>query len=247
MDRTASIKSVKRRQTATAHGRPAPPGALGRPAQPLRRLRTAPLLLPVLFVLLLQACSSARPELRPSNLPELGVSRGVASWYGPGFHGRRTANGERYDMHDLTAAHPSLPFGTLLAVRNVTNGRSVTVRVNDRGPFAKRRVLDLSYAAALTIGMVGPGTATIEMEVVDAARLAALAERYTVQVGAFSDSDRAVDLHRDIKRVYPEAFVHSDGIWNRVQVGLFKDRDNAEALRRELAVMGVPAVVVAAH
>lgn len=244
MDRPAPIKSVKRRQSATAQGRPAPPGPL---ALLLRRLRTASLLLPVVFALLLEACTSTRPAFRPSNVPELGVSRGVASWYGPGFHGRRTANGERYDMHDLTAAHPSLPFGTLLEVRNTVNGRTVTVRVNDRGPFAKRRVIDLSYAAALALGMVGPGTAEVELAVVDQARLAALAERYTVQVGAFSEADRAVDLHRDIKRIYPEAFVHSDGIWNRVQVGLFKDRDNAEALRRELAVMGVPAVVVAAH
>jgi rare lipoprotein A len=244
MDRTAPIKSVKRRQSATAQGRPAPPGAT---FHLLRRLGTAPLLLPVLFALLLQACTSARPALRPSNLPELGVARGVASWYGPGFHGRRTASGERYDMHDLTAAHPKLPFGTLLEVRNTVNGRSVLVRVNDRGPFAKRRVIDLSYAAALALGMVGPGTAEVELAVIDQQKLAEMAERYTVQVGAFSDSDRAVDLHRDIKRIYPEAFVHSDGIWNRVQVGLFKDRDNAEALRRELAVMGVPAVVVAAH
>ena len=200
----------------------------------------------MLFALLLhQACTSARPELRPSNLPELGVRHGIASWYGPGFHGRRTANGERYDMHDLTAAHPTLPFGTLLEVRNVTNGRTVTVRVNDRGPYAKRRVVDVSYAAALALGMVGPGTAEVDLAVIDQRALPD--ERYTVQVGAFSDPDRAVALHRDLKRIYPEAFVHSDGIWNRVQVGLFEDRDNAESLRRELAVMGVPAVVVAAH
>ncbi len=81
--------------------------------------------------------------------------RGIASWYGPGFHGRRTASGERYDMHELTAAHKSLPFGTRVLVHNPRNGRQVVVRINDRGPYAHGRVIDLSKAAAQAVGMHG--------------------------------------------------------------------------------------------
>src|SRR5690349_7305600 len=81
---------------------------------------------------------------------------GVASWYGPGFHGRPTTSGEIYDQDGLTAAHPSLPLGTRVHVTNLDNGRGVDVRVNDRGPFVKGRAIDLSYAAAEEIGVVGP-------------------------------------------------------------------------------------------
>jgi rare lipoprotein A len=219
------------------HCRPAPPGHAA------TSNRAAALLLPLLLAALLCACSSIRPALRPSG-GEIGTARqrGVASWYGPGFNGRRTANGERYDMHELTAAHPSLPFGTLVEVRNLSNARAVVVRINDRGPFAKRRIIDLSYAAARSIGVYGPGTAEVELRVVDRYLLDS---RYTVQVAAFGDPDRAVALHRDMIKVFPETFVHSDGTWHRVQIGLFKDRDHAESLRRELAAMGVCAYVVA--
>src|SRR5213594_2078042 len=94
-----------------------------------------------------------------------GVQVGVASWYGPGFHGNRTANGEIYDQYELTAAHPSLPLGTRVMVTNLANGRAVEVRINDRGPFVDGRTIDLSYAAARTIGLVGPGTVRVRIEV----------------------------------------------------------------------------------
>jgi rare lipoprotein A len=90
---------------------------------------------------------------------------GAASWYGPGFHGRSTASGERFDMNKLTAAHRSLPFGTRMRVTNTRNGRSVHVRINDRGPFIGKRVLDLSHGAAKAIGMVDEGVASVKMEV----------------------------------------------------------------------------------
>lgn len=91
---------------------------------------------------------------------------GVASWYGPGFHGRTTANGERYDMHGMTAAHKSLAFGTRVRVTNETNGKSVVVRINDRGPYVGTRIIDLSKSAAQAIDMIGPGTAAVTVEVV---------------------------------------------------------------------------------
>lgn len=91
---------------------------------------------------------------------------GTASWYGPGFQGRLTANGERFDQEELTAAHRSLPFGTRLRVTNQTNGKSVIVRVNDRGPYVGKRVIDLSRGAAKKIGLVKSGTGRVKLEVV---------------------------------------------------------------------------------
>jgi rare lipoprotein A len=85
------------------------------------------------------------------------LQRGVASWYGPGFHGRRTANGEKYDMHDMTAAHKTLPFGTRVLVHNPRTGKEVVVRINDRGPFVRGRVIDLSKAAAGALGIKARG------------------------------------------------------------------------------------------
>ncbi|MFQ6117975.1 MAG: septal ring lytic transglycosylase RlpA family protein [Candidatus Bipolaricaulia bacterium] len=91
---------------------------------------------------------------------------GIASWYGPGFHGNRTANGEIYDMYALTAAHKTLPFGTIVKVVDLDTGRSVVVRINDRGPFIKGRIIDLSYAAAQELGMVQKGLAKVGLKIV---------------------------------------------------------------------------------
>lgn len=96
------------------------------------------------------------------------LERGQASWYGPRFHGRRTASGERYDMYALTAAHKTLPFGTLVRVRSVMTGREVDVRINDRGPFAKGRVIDVSKAAAQALGMMENGVKEVLLLVPDA-------------------------------------------------------------------------------
>ena len=124
-----------------------------------RRWRCGALVVSVLVA----GCSLFR---EPSPPPVIdGVQEGIASWYGPGFHGNRTANGEIYDQYELTAAHPSLPHGTRVMVTNLTNGRAVEVRINDRGPFVGGRAIDLSYAAAQAIRMVGPGTAPVRIEV----------------------------------------------------------------------------------
>jgi rare lipoprotein A len=91
------------------------------------------------------------------------LKNGLASWYGPGFHGRRTANGERYNMHDLTAAHRYLPFGTLVKVRSVHTGKSVVVRINDRGPYKHQRIIDLSRGAMDALGALGRGVTQVEV------------------------------------------------------------------------------------
>src|SRR5262245_52774158 len=117
-----------------------------------------------LVVVALQACSVTRPVTPPV---VGGRQEGIASWYGPGFHGKRTANGEIYDQYELTAAHQTLPLGTRVMVTSLTNGRGVEVRVNDRGPFVGGRIVDLSYAAARVIGMIGPGTMPVRLDVID--------------------------------------------------------------------------------
>lgn len=109
----------------------------------------------------LQAVEPAQEAAPPAVL-----ARGQASWYGLRFHGRRTASGERFDMHALTAAHPFLPFGTLVKVESAVNGRSVTVRINDRGPHTGGRIIDLSHAAARAIGLLGWGTKAVVLTLV---------------------------------------------------------------------------------
>ncbi len=94
------------------------------------------------------------------------VLRGTCSYYGKKFHGRKTANGETYDMYAFTAAHKTLPFNTILLIENLSNGKTVQVRINDRGPYKKGRILDLSYSAAKKIGMIGSGTAKITAKIV---------------------------------------------------------------------------------
>jgi rare lipoprotein A len=93
--------------------------------------------------------------------------KGIASWYGKDFHGKTTSSGERYDMFKYTAAHKTLPLGTKVKVTNLSNGKSVRVKINDRGPFVEGRIIDLSYVAALQIGIVKTGTAKVKIRVLD--------------------------------------------------------------------------------
>lgn len=123
--------------------------------------------------------------------------RGVASWYGRKFHGRRTSSGEPYDMHAMTAAHKTLPLPTWVRVTHLSNGRSIVVRVNDRGPFVDNRLIDLSYAAARELGIVDAGTGLVEVEALDfdapaTARGGGTAtEPLYMQVGAFAERSNA--------------------------------------------------------
>ena len=135
-------------------------------------LTRASAMMPLLFVAACNTTASNDPSITGSisqqNI-EAGnaFQRGTASWYGPGFHGRKTASGERFNSDDMTAAHRSLPFGTRLKVTNETNGRSVVVRVNDRGPFAHRRIIDLAKGPAQALGLTSAGTAYVSLHRLD--------------------------------------------------------------------------------
>ncbi len=125
---------------------------------------------PLLFVAACNTTASNDPTTTGSiSQAALGkeFQRGAASWYGPGFHGRRTASGERFNSYDMTAAHRSLPFGTRLRVVNEANGRSVVVRVNDRGPFAHRRIIDLAKGPAQALGLTSTGTGYVSLHKLD--------------------------------------------------------------------------------
>ena len=126
----------------------------------------ATLALVVTALLPLSACAH-HYRFPPAQAPSVGlVEVGVASWYGPGYDGKRTSSGERFDQDELTAAHASWQFGTRVRVTFLTTGRSVVVRINDRFPNHKGRVIDLSRAAARQIGLIGPGTGRVRLEVV---------------------------------------------------------------------------------
>lgn len=253
------------------------PGACQAPPRggPVGRL-AIPALLALVALFLLTACGVTTPHpLRPAprspaapqrQHPEPDawkrqagkpIERGLASWYGPGFAGRLTANGEIFDPGELTAAHKSLPFNTWVRVVNQDNGQEVVVRINDRGPFIRKRIIDLSRAGAEAVGMVGPGVARVRLYKLEmpppVSRARVLAEdgetlrgrRFTVQVGAFRESWRAHVLRGEIAGHFPEAEITSDAVWHRVQIGAFRHREAAEEVMRQLVAEGYPAVVLA--
>jgi len=166
------------------------------------------------------------------------TERGLASWYGPGFHAERTSSGEPYDMYSMTAAHKTLPIPSYVRVTHLGNGRSIVVRVNDRGPFVGNRIIDLSYTAAHKLGMVGTGTAPVEIRVLqpgDSSSARATAAPSVVSpVAAAAASVPA-----------PNIEAPSLGISSRfLQTGSFGSRANAETMTRRLAQSGIRNAVV---
>lgn len=171
--------------------------------------------------------------------------RGIASWYGKDFHGKKTSNGEIYDMYAMTAAHKTLPLGTFVRVQNLENNRQANVRINDRGPFVRGRIIDLSYTAANQIGIVGPGTARVEVVALATPTSAVGGNRrmskpvdlnsgnFTFQIGAFVNRNNAARLSAKLNEKYKNAHIsvydRGDQIFYRVRVGKFRTLDQAEA------------------
>jgi rare lipoprotein A len=172
---------------------------------------------------------------------------GIASWYGPDFHGKRTSSGETYDMHGLTAAHKTLPLGTLVRVRHLQNQRTVELRINDRGPFVGSRVIDLSYEAARQLGVVGPGTAPVEVVaigVLAGSSVDLYSGNFTFQVGAFTNRDSAERLRAELNPRFGNAhiveFDRGDRLFYRVRVGKTTSLEEAAAYEAHLVRNGFP-------
>lgn len=180
------------------------------------------------------------------------VERGVASWYGPEFHGKPTAMGERYDMYAMTAAHTTLPLPTYARVTNLRNGRSVVVRINDRGPFVHNRIIDLSYAAALKLDMVRDGTTLVEVRALTPGSPDVLTRtaqtpppELFVQAGAFADERNAQRLLERLKAAgFSNAFIwappsRADRLF-RVRVGPITEVAEFDRIVARLAALGIP-------
>ena len=179
------------------------------------------LALALILSLVLACAGRPAPQARPEPVKKGWTQKGEASWYGKPYHGRQTANGERYDMHKVSAAHQTLPFDTVIRVKNLDNGRELKVRINDRGPFVRGRIIDLSYGAAKKIDLVGPGTAKVKI----------------VALG------QAGKPEPDGRRIY-QPVAYDRGNFT-IQVGAFKDRYNAEQFVRKLDATYVNAHMMA--
>lgn len=170
----------------------------------------------------------------PLHTAEGFTEEGLASWYGKDFHGKQTANGERYDMYGMTAAHKLLPFGTMVRVTSLENGKSIVVRINDRGPFVKNRVIDLTNTGAKELGILEKGTGPVRLETVGTVKgleHGVLTGNFYVQVGAFGVEANATNLVQSLRSrgLHARAVYASNiGFW-RVQIGPYKELDDAES------------------
>lgn len=164
------------------------------------------------------------------------IEEGNASWYGAPFHGRRASNGEIYDMNKMTAAHRTMAFGTMVRVTNLTNGKVAVVRITDRGPFVDNRIIDLSRAAAQTIGSIGPGVVPVRLEVISG--VDPFGGFFTVQVGAFKDRENAERLRSRLNAVYPPSTIEhialEDATFYRVRAGKISGEQAAQKFADEL-------------
>ena len=186
----------------------------------------------------------AAPAPTPTPVDEGWTEKGIASWYGEPYHGRQTASGEIYDMHQMTAAHKTLAFGTKVKVNRRDTGADVVVRINDRGPFIEGRIIDLSLAAARKIGLDVDGVAPVKIKVVGHAAAPArppasaseeTEECFWVQVGAFSDRGNAARAEKDLEQKGESATMLEglDGLW-RVRLGPFDAEAKAEKARNRV-------------
>jgi rare lipoprotein A len=191
----------------------------------------------------------AAPSAPPVAAESGAFEEGVASWYGgkDGFEGKPTASGEIYDGNQMTAAHRTLPLGTWIEVRNLDNGRTARLRVNDRGPFVKGRILDLSRAAADALGVIGPGTAPIRLTVVKPGVEAAPVSStglWAVQVGSFAEPGRAERFSDRLRATGREIYLEPYRGLTRVKVGPFPTREKAEDALGRLENEGFEGIVV---
>ena len=184
----------------------------------------------------LATCTSSKHASVPQAAPAGYVEEGLASWYGEPYHGRPTASGPRYDMNEMTAAHRTLPFGTLVRVTNLDNGKHATVLINDRGPFVAGRIIDLSRAGAEAIESVGPGVVPVRLEVVKQGDGMLSDPCWEVQVGAFAKEENAGRARTNLEgKGYSVRLAPAGGGLTRVRATAVGDHQRAVAAARKLA------------
>ena len=202
----------------------------------------------VLAMVLGAGCGKRKAKI--AKPPRIGSTEtGIASWYGHPYHGRQAANGEIYDMEKMTAAHRTMPFETWVRVRNLSNDKTVDVRIQDRGPFVGGRIIDLSRAAARSIDMIGPGITKVKLTVIAPPKefiLEKQPELFSVQAGAFRDRSRAEAVKAELEKFGPARIVEraADPIVYRVLVGEEETEANAQALAEQVRGAGHSAFVV---
>ena len=177
-------------------------------------------------------------------LPRFYTEAGIASWYGKEFHDKPTATGEIYDMYAMTAAHRTLPLGTWVVVTDLDTHRSVRVRINDRGPFVKDRIIDLSYAAAKELGILQKGTTRVEVRCSYSEETLRDQLGYWVQLGAYQDGGLAADLADRLEEEYPNVRILSSKTYHHVRIGPFSSEPEANRLKELLVQKGQRAFVV---
>ena len=206
------------------------------------RSRLNRLILCLLVVLL--SCARRPLPVPPPVYDKGQVIEGVASWYGKDYHGKPTASGEIYDMYGITAAHKTLPLGTVVQVTRKEKGKSVILKINDRGPFIEGREIDLSFGAAQALDMVNDGLASVQIAIlkIPASGAGSIAGDYTLQVGSFSIKTNAESLLQTLRQEYPDVYLTTNETWKakyyRVRLGRFKSRDSAEELASQLRQKG---------
>jgi rare lipoprotein A len=183
-----------------------------------------------------ESADIAEPTI-PANTKPLATETGRASWYGPPYHNRRGSNGEVYNMHAMTAAHRTLPLGSIVRVTNLKTGHTALVRITDRGPFIPGRILDLSLAAARKVDVYLPGTAEVKVEVMQTPSSLENGGKWAVQIGGLPDEDTAAKLAGHLQRRYHTAKVlkfssPTGDWWVRVRV-LDDDRQRAQQVVAE--------------
>jgi rare lipoprotein A len=190
----------------------------------------------IVLLVVIAAASCGRRKVKTAKPPRIGSTEtGIASWYGHPYHGRQAANGEIYDMERMTAAHRTMPFDTWVRVRNLSNNKTVDVRIQDRGPFVKGRVIDLSRAAARSIDMIGPGITKVKLTVISPPKLAEIEkqpELFAVQVGAFRDRARA-----ETTAARMESFGHARIVERGASVPVYRVLVGEEALEAEASAL----------
>ena len=203
----------------------------------------------ILLFLLLSSCSSVHSGIHPASVYDRTYA--VASWYGPKFHGRPTSSGDIFNMYAKTCAHKEYPFGTRVRVTNTENDRSAECIVNDRGPFVEGRDVDLSYAVAKEIGMIGTGTARVLLVAEGrdnsyirpvSIQTSEKAGPFAIQVGAFTEGINAIQLKVALKLKYSNVYIQEIEVkgttYYRVRIGNYEDYNNALSIAEQLGQEG---------